>query len=323
MSADINYVVQNGDCAWIAASKILKKDGKEHSNSEIVNEMSRLAKVNGYKSVDDFNEGCFAKVGTSFKTDTPSSLNVKKNPQTVQQPPQKSTSVQKPHTSEIKYATASFFPVDQIIEWFKKKNQPPVSPVSKKPEIKKPYSTPVIGDLKKIDEKNAKIADSTLSRGEKIVKIAENEMETKCTKNNKGFSRYTGTSGYQYWCTNFVSHVVNAATKGNCPFGNESSTIRLRNWAKKNNKLLKYDPNIPTEKQVKPGDIILMKQREKSGHAAIVTKAKDNYIYTVEGGVSDKKHHPEDERVIKRRTYKSGEDITDNVQSIEYIIHMS
>lgn len=68
------YKIERGDCAWNVASKTLKAQGKKVTNSAIINEMERLAKLNGCQSIDEFNNKYFAKVGSVFiveKKETP------------------------------------------------------------------------------------------------------------------------------------------------------------------------------------------------------------------------------------------------------------
>ncbi len=65
---DGTYTVEKGDCAWKAARKSLQSSGKTVTNSEIMKEMSRLAKLNGCETVDDFNQKFFSRIGLSFTT---------------------------------------------------------------------------------------------------------------------------------------------------------------------------------------------------------------------------------------------------------------
>ena len=52
---------KKGETLWNVAANNLKADGKSASNKEIMAEMNRLAKLNGYDSYKDFNHDFFGK----------------------------------------------------------------------------------------------------------------------------------------------------------------------------------------------------------------------------------------------------------------------
>jgi len=53
--------IKDGDSTWAIAEKYLKSQdhGKKVSNADIVAEMDRLAKLNNYDSVEEFNAKAF------------------------------------------------------------------------------------------------------------------------------------------------------------------------------------------------------------------------------------------------------------------------
>lgn len=53
--------VQRGDCAWTVAKKNLKAKNKRAKNIDIVNEIKRLADINGCKDVNEFNQKYFSR----------------------------------------------------------------------------------------------------------------------------------------------------------------------------------------------------------------------------------------------------------------------
>jgi len=63
------HKVRSGDCPWNVAKDNLRSKGGKVTNSEIVKEMNRLAKLNGCDSVDDFSEKFFFKIGSEFVVD--------------------------------------------------------------------------------------------------------------------------------------------------------------------------------------------------------------------------------------------------------------
>ena len=60
-SNDYMHRVKKGETLWNVAANNLKADGKSASNKEIMAEMNRLAKLNGYDSYKDFNHDFFGK----------------------------------------------------------------------------------------------------------------------------------------------------------------------------------------------------------------------------------------------------------------------
>lgn len=58
------YIVNAGDGPWNAAQYSLTQRGREVTNKEIMEEIERLAKVNGCSSKEDFTEKFFKSVGT-------------------------------------------------------------------------------------------------------------------------------------------------------------------------------------------------------------------------------------------------------------------
>ena len=60
-SNECMHRVKKGETLWKVAANNLKSDGKSASNKEIMAEMNRLAKLNGYDSYKDFNHDFFGK----------------------------------------------------------------------------------------------------------------------------------------------------------------------------------------------------------------------------------------------------------------------
>ena len=79
--AEINstYTVEKNTTLWSVAKNICKKTDDNVSNADIVKEMKRLAKLNGY---DDFNElgDKFKKIGNKIKVDNAVSKETAKKP---------------------------------------------------------------------------------------------------------------------------------------------------------------------------------------------------------------------------------------------------
>ena len=61
------YTVGKNDCPWVTARSVLAQQNKKVTNSAIVAEMERLAKLNGCESVDDFSDKFYSKVGLEIK----------------------------------------------------------------------------------------------------------------------------------------------------------------------------------------------------------------------------------------------------------------
>ena len=67
--------VKNGDSAWKVAERNLNPTGKQKvSGNAIVNEMKRLAKVNGCKDYNEFNKKFFSKVGGTYSVGNSSTV---------------------------------------------------------------------------------------------------------------------------------------------------------------------------------------------------------------------------------------------------------
>ena len=131
-----SYKVKSGDCAWKLAQTNLKNNGSKVSNTAIVNEMKRLAELNGCDSVDDFNQKFFSSVGKEIvieeksankpqrETETPSDRNNDRVNQGTQREsvPADSTRVKAPETA----------PADSTRVSRQKPVQPPAAPKSPK-----------------------------------------------------------------------------------------------------------------------------------------------------------------------------------------------
>ena len=62
-------VVRKGDSPWKIAARNLQNKGVQVTNRDIVNEMNRLAKLNGCDDVNDFGKKFFSSVGKEIITD--------------------------------------------------------------------------------------------------------------------------------------------------------------------------------------------------------------------------------------------------------------
>lgn len=92
------YKVESGDCAWKFAEKSLKRRNNNASvtNTEIAQEMQRLAKVYDCENVDSFNRKYFSKVGNEFEIKADKKTNEPKS-----QPPQvRAVSMDSTHTCQ-------------------------------------------------------------------------------------------------------------------------------------------------------------------------------------------------------------------------------
>lgn len=157
-----SYKVKSGDCAWKLAQTNLKNNGSKVSNTAIVNEMKRLAELNGCDSVDDFNQKFFSSVGKEIvieeksankpqrETETPSDRNNDRVNQGTQREsvPADSTRVKAPETA----------PADSTRVSRQKPVQPPAAPKSpKEREIERINNLP--DDTSRIIEYNKKNYD--------------------------------------------------------------------------------------------------------------------------------------------------------------------
>lgn len=92
--------VQRGDSAWKIAQRSLQARRQEVSNKDIVNEMHRLATLNGCSSVDDFNAKYFSTVGgkvlISNESNTPTPQQPIENESQQPSKPASSKSSQRP-----------------------------------------------------------------------------------------------------------------------------------------------------------------------------------------------------------------------------------
>jgi len=61
------YTVGQNDCPWVTARRVLARQNKKVTNSAIVAEMERLAKLNGCESVDDFSNKFYKQLGLEIK----------------------------------------------------------------------------------------------------------------------------------------------------------------------------------------------------------------------------------------------------------------
>src|SRR5574344_821241 len=141
--AEINstYTVEKNTTLWSVAKNICKKTDDNVSNADIVKEMKRLAKLNGY---DDFNElgDKFKKIGNKIKVDNAVSKETAKKPVQTAHVAQKNVAEQhkKPatHTNPVAHA--------------QQKNKPVVKHSASKFNIVKPH---------KADSTTVAAADST------------------------------------------------------------------------------------------------------------------------------------------------------------------
>ena len=62
-------VVQRGDCPWKVAERNLRNKGQKITNAQIVQEMNRLAKLNGCDDAQDFGQKFFMSIGNEFLVD--------------------------------------------------------------------------------------------------------------------------------------------------------------------------------------------------------------------------------------------------------------
>ena len=60
-------IVQKGDSPWKVAVKNLQLHGQKVTNSDIVKEMNRLAKLNGCSDIEEFKSKFFSNIGKEFK----------------------------------------------------------------------------------------------------------------------------------------------------------------------------------------------------------------------------------------------------------------
>lgn len=61
-----NYTIEKDSTLWAVAKAICKKDNNTVTNTQIVSEMARLAKINGCKDYDELGDK-FKKIGTQLK----------------------------------------------------------------------------------------------------------------------------------------------------------------------------------------------------------------------------------------------------------------
>jgi len=330
--SDQDYHVKKGSTLWSVAKEICNKNQNNSghvSNADIVKEMKSLAKLNDCSDFEELGK-TFNKIGNTIKiaSESPTSELVasKKNVmQDLKIINNKNILLNKNscHSTNNNTNETVLKILKTNLEKGKSNNigiiRNDVSVNCKKAPAHKNIfiSTET---LKAIDHKNIEIANNpSMTKGQKIAAIAKEELNSKCTKYNRGYTRYTKDSNYHPWCTDFATFVVNKATGNKNLFGHQSSTSSLQHKAEQKNRFAKFDEKLPINKQIKVGDILLMK-RHDTGHAAIVIAIKDEQIYTVEGGVSDR-NSPTDERIIKTRVYNNkGKDITDNIHTIAGIV---
>lgn len=93
--------VRRGDCAWKVAARNLQANGKKISNNDIINEMKRLAKLNGCKDVDDFNKKFFSTAGKKYVTDKAEKTQSQKKAE------EKPLSARKTETRHVKKAAST------------------------------------------------------------------------------------------------------------------------------------------------------------------------------------------------------------------------
>lgn len=188
------------------------------------------------------------------------------------------------------------------------------------------YVPPAIDENKKtqrLTEEKQITADKTITTAQKAAKIALLNKNSGNSVENEGYKEYTQGRD-ENWCADFVSTMYEKATGGKSPFGHESSTKNLENWAKNNGRYINFDKK--DNYQIQPGDILLMARDDEGfGHAAIVAETKNGWIKTIEGNAGDSAHGGDPgDRIIKERHYNpNGYDMTDDSHKIAGIIKMS